>query len=115
MGFSRIGTMVAVTMFLSGCAGMQPNQSVKRLESQVALLDQRVGQLEGRDSGNQLAQPIDSLFDTTLALESTVETIEEATPTTASIKRSSSKNIHQALNQRSPAGSSKCRILSGVR
>ncbi|MBI4004486.1 MAG: peptidoglycan-binding protein [Candidatus Omnitrophica bacterium] len=46
MGLIRAGIAGIVIIGLSGCAGGKMNQEVKRLQSQVGLLDQRVTQLE---------------------------------------------------------------------
>ena len=46
MGAARIVGLVVGMLVLSGCASMGTKQNVKRLESQVGLLDERVTQLE---------------------------------------------------------------------
>ena len=49
--------MVAITAS-SGCAGMRTSQELKRLQSQVGLLDERVAQLEHGSAGWQAAEPM---------------------------------------------------------
>lgn len=46
MGWIRAGIAGMVIIGLSGCAGGKTSQEVKRLQSQVGLLDQRVALLE---------------------------------------------------------------------
>ena len=46
MGIVRTGLIGIVAVGLSGCAAGKTSQEVKRLQSQVGLLDQRVSQLE---------------------------------------------------------------------
>lgn len=46
MGIVRTGLIGMVAVGLSGCAAGKTSQEVKRLQSQVGLLDQRVSQLE---------------------------------------------------------------------
>ncbi|MDP3702806.1 MAG: peptidoglycan-binding domain-containing protein [Candidatus Omnitrophota bacterium] len=46
MGIVRIGLIGMVVVGLSGCAAGKTSQEVKRLQSHIGLLDQRVSQLE---------------------------------------------------------------------
>ena len=46
MSWYRIGTLVAVASLLGGCAAGGSRQDVARLQSQIGVLDERVGQLE---------------------------------------------------------------------
>lgn len=46
MGIVRMGLMGIAVVCLGGCAAGKTSQEVKRLQSQVGLLDQRVSQLE---------------------------------------------------------------------
>lgn len=46
MGIVRIGLIGMVAVGLSGCAAGNTSQDVKRLQSKIGLLDQRVSQLE---------------------------------------------------------------------
>jgi len=99
----RSGALIGIAVLVSGCASLYPNQSDKRLEAQVALLDQRVGQLERYDQNPSLARPVEPLFDTTLAGQS-VTRVEGATPKTAfasspakTFIKPSTNEIQQAL------------------
>ena len=57
MGIVRTGLIGIVAVGLSGCAAGKTSQEVKRLRSQVGLLDQRVSQLE-RTGGTWQASEI---------------------------------------------------------
>ena len=57
MGIVRMGLIGIVAVCLSGCAAGKTSQEVKRLQSQVGLLDQRVSQLE-RSGGTWQASEI---------------------------------------------------------
>lgn len=46
MGSRRIALMGVAGLMLSGCAGGQTRQQLARLQSQVGILEERVGQLE---------------------------------------------------------------------
>jgi murein L,D-transpeptidase YcbB/YkuD len=46
MRAGQIGLLVILAFVLSGCAGGRTRQEVARLQSQVGLLEERVGQLE---------------------------------------------------------------------
>ena len=57
MGIVRTGLIGIVVVGLSGCAAGKTSQEVKRLQSQIGLLDQRVSQLE-RTGGTWQASEI---------------------------------------------------------
>ena len=46
MGDLRVGVLAVGVMVLSGCASLQVSQEISRLESRLAQIDERVGQLE---------------------------------------------------------------------
>lgn len=98
MGTLRAGALIGIAVMVSGCAGLHPNQSAKRLEAQVALLDQRVGQLERYDQNPSLAQPIAPLFDTSIAGQS-VTTVKQSKPKTTVAKSPSGTFIKPSTTQ----------------
>ena len=87
MGIVRTGLIGIVVVGLSGCAAGKTSQEVKRLQSQIGLLDQRVSQLE-RTGG------------TWQASEMMPEPAMEAGPTAAILPTSTagaSKNVGAAV------------------
>ena len=98
MGIVRTVLVGMVVVSLSGCASGKTSQELKRLQSQVGLLDQRVGQLE-RASGTWQASKV--LPEPAMELAPTMATgANPATGTpkgvTASVKPST-REIQQAL------------------
>ena len=81
------GVMV---LFLSGCAGSRTSQELKRLQSQVGLLDERISQLERATPGWQATEPLQEP-----AMGSSLPAGEESAP--GSAKRASKISASTAL------------------
>ena len=85
MSVGRVWMVAASMLFVSGCAGGRTRQDLARLQSQVGLLDARVGQLERVGTSGLSAAPIS---DATLEGGSTTALMKEsANPPTESHRR----------------------------
>lgn len=100
-GQARGIVMAAAAVFLGGCAGGQSGQAMKRLQSHVGLLDERVSQLERTGGGWQAdgsaaAAPVDVTGATAIiapAASKPVKTAASAAPS----GKASTRDVQQAL------------------
>ena len=112
MSVGRVGMIIASVVLVSGCAGSRTHQELARLQSQVGLLDARVGQLERVGPGGLSAAPVsDATFESgstsTLMRESANMPSESPRPgkrqksssgvSVASTSKPSTREIQQAL------------------
>ena len=98
----RCGIMVLGMVVVSGCSGMRSAQGTDRLQSQVALLDERVAQLERSTARSTAsASPEYSAVDQLLATApaSTASESKAAAPGTTSAHglKPGTREIQQAL------------------
>ena len=94
MGMARAVLIGMAVVCLSGCAAGRTSQEVKRLQSQVGLLDQRVSQLE-RASGTWQASEM--LPEPVPTVTTPVKPAAEAFKTGAATGKPSTREIQQAL------------------
>ena len=101
IGSARGIVMVSMAMFLGGCASGQSGQALRRLQSHVGLLDERVSQLERTGGGWQAdglaaAAPLDVTGSTATIAPAASEPVKTAAGAAASGK-ASTRDIQQAL------------------
>lgn len=100
-GQARGIVMAATAVFLGGCASGQSGQAMKRLQSHVGLLDERVSQLERTGGGWQAdgsaaAAPVDVTGATATIAPAASEPVKTAASAAPSGK-ASTRDVQQAL------------------
>ncbi|GEM_PF-283144 len=106
MGAGRVVVCLVGAALLSGCAGARARQDMTHLQSQVNLLEERVGQLERSGTTGTASSP--SWSETTPTTTSAATPSETGTSTAGAIKvtrhakskharRGSTREIQQAL------------------
>ena len=92
----------AAAVLLSGCAVSQTRSELARLQSQVGLLDERVGQLERMGPGGAPASPAAQMPEGVIPVGSATAPTTHASrhhpaPSTVSSVKPSTREIQQAL------------------
>lgn len=98
----RLVMVVSGAALLSGCAGTRTRQDLARLQSQVGLLDSRVGQLERVGMGELSTAPVSDAtveggVTTTLMRESARSSAPSRKSTAKASTKPSTREIQQAL------------------
>ena len=98
MSASRLVVLAVLAMVASGCAGPGARQELSRLQSQVGLLEERVGQLERSGTGGLSSLPAgESGVDTSVIITPPGSVAAPRSADSASSAKPSTRQIQQAL------------------